>query len=657
MIRKMILVAASLLFCISASAQKQPCKYIDASELNVIGKVFPTAKPFTRIDTSRYKMDDKVIMRYAEHSTGLAVLFKTDSRNISAKWVTSDADARANMTTVSQKGLDLYIRQDGEWVFAGIGTPDMKTERLDVHESLIIGNMPEGMKECLLYLPMFDRLDSLAIGVDEDASIEYMDNPFRFKIIFKGSSITHGISASRPGMTYPARFGRDNGYYVCNLGFSGKSKLQKEFAQLLADSDADAIILDAFSNPSAEEIRERFDEFVDIIRAAHQEIPLIFLQTERRETRNFNLRTEEKEAAKQQAAKEVVSRRMQTDRNMYFIDSKGFLGDDHIGTVDGTHPNDIGFSRMLDCIEPAIIEILEDYGLDVDDPQKKDSLAFVNADWKITDLGKGAQAMYAQISMFNSVQCVSVVRYPMKRFRTDILHRPAETAGKPSEIGKEVGAVFALNGGYFHVKQRIPSVYFREGDRQLGYTDPTELYRVNGIMGFKDRKGRKALIETVSDTTGYDAVSRGWKEAMASGPMLIVDDEIVVPVLMGDKADGANVAAVNQEQKKGAKIRTHYSSAQFYDKRHPRAAFGTDDEGNAYLVVIDGRFKGQADGASIYETAYICHLLGMTDAINLDGGGSTTLWTEATGVINHPYDNKKFDHEGERSVPNLIVVY
>lgn len=73
--------------------------------------------------------------------------------------------------------------------------------------------------------------------------------------------------------------------------------------------------------------------------------------------------------------------------------------------------------------------------------------------------------------------------------------------------------------------------------------------------------------------------------------------------------------------------------------------------------MIDGRFKKQADGASIYETAYICHMLGMTDAINLDGGGSATLWTEKTGVINHPSDNKKFDHEGERVIPNLIVVY
>jgi exopolysaccharide biosynthesis protein len=144
---------------------------------------------------------------------------------------------------------------------------------------------------------------------------------------------------------------------------------------------------------------------------------------------------------------------------------------------------------------------------------------------------------------------------------------------------------------------------------------------------------------------------------MATGPMLIVDGEVVVPLLMGARADGANVSAMIQEKKQAVKITTHYSSALFYDKRHPRAAFGTDDKGYAYLVVIDGRFKDEADGATIYETAYICSMLGMTDAINLDGGGSTTLWTEKTGILNYPCDNKKFDHNGERSVPNLLVVY
>lgn len=286
-----------------------------------------------------------------------------------------------------------------------------------------------------------------------------------------------------------------------------------------------------------------------------------------------------------------------------------------------------------------------------------DSLAFVNADWKITELDRGAQAMYAQVPMFNSVQSISVVKYPAKNFKTEILHRPGETASTPSAIGKELGASAVMNAGYFHVKERIPSVFFKKNKQTLGYTHPTELYRVNGILGFKDKKGTKMEIAYCPDSLDYASVTKKMKSAMATGPLLILEDEIVVPVLMGDKADGDNVAAMAAEQKAGSKIRTHYTSAQFYDRRHPRTAIGTDDEGNIYLVVIDGRFKGQGEGASIFETAFICHLLGMTDAINLDGGGSSAVWAEETGVINHPRDNRKFDHEGERVVPNLIVVY
>jgi exopolysaccharide biosynthesis protein len=270
---------------------------------------------------------------------------------------------------------------------------------------------------------------------------------------------------------------------------------------------------------------------------------------------------------------------------------------------------------------------------------------------------RGAQAMYARVNMFNSVQSISVVKYPAKNFETQILHRPGETAGAPSAIGKELGAAVVMNGGYFHVKERIPSVFFKQGKQILGYTHPTELYRVNGVFGFKDKKGRKMEIAYCPDSLDYASVTKKMKSAMATGPLLILDDEIMVPELMGDKADGDNVTAMEAEQKAGSKIRTHYTSAQLYDRRHPRTALGKDDEGNIYLVVIDGRFKGQADGASIYETAFICHLLGMTDAINLDGGGSSAVWAEETGVINHPRDNKKFDHEGERVVPNLIVVY
>ena len=97
-----------------------------------------------------------------------------------------------------------------------------------------------------------------------------------------------------------------------------------------------------------------------------------------------------------------------------------------------------------------------------------DSLAFVNASWKVTQLDRGATAMYAKLQMFNSVQSISVVKYPAADFRTEILHRPGSAAGKPSEIGKETGAAFVMNAGYFNVKELVPCVYYRIGKEILG---------------------------------------------------------------------------------------------------------------------------------------------------------------------------------------------
>ena len=266
---------------------------------------------------------------------------------------------------------------------------------------------------------------------------------------------------------------------------------------------------------------------------------------------------------------------------------------------------------------------------------KSDSVAFVTAQWQVTELEKGARTMYAQVPMFNSTQSICVVKYPVRKFRTEILNRPGKTAGKASVVGEEIGAAFMLNAGYFNVKQRVTSVHLMKKGHVLGYTASNELGRVDALLGFKDRKGRRVMIEQVKDTSRYVDVASGWHESIASGPLLMVDGKIQVPVRMIEA----------------------YPYDEFYDKRHPRTAFGVDDEGNAYLVVIDGRFKGQADGASVYETAYICRLLGMTDVINLDGGGSSTLWTRQTGVVNHPSDNRQFDHEGERVIPTFIAVY
>ena len=81
---------------------------------------------------------------------------------------------------------------------------------------------------------------------------------------------------------------------------------------------------------------------------------------------------------------------------------------------------------------------------------------------------------------------------------------------------------------------------------------------------------------------------------------------------------------------------------------------GYTRRGMVYFVVVDGRFPGQAEGMTIGEMTQLAQWLGLWDAINLDGGGSSTLWTERTGVLNNPCDNRRFDHEGVRRVPNIV---
>ena len=341
----------------AGAQEKQPLRYVDAATLTVIGKSMPTPKLFQRVDTARYELWQPV-KNYSAFSTGLAVVFRTDSRTIRARWKTGGYGLGHNMTAIARKGLDLYIERDGQWVYAGFGWP-----KGDNHDSALVEYMDEGEKTCLVYLPLWDEVLSLELGIDGDSRIEAVPNPFRHRIVVLGSSITHGASAGRPGMTWTARLARRMGLDFLNLGYSGQCKLQPEFARMLAEMEADAFVFDAFSNPSAGEIEERLDAFVATVRKAHPSTPLIFIQTEVRETVNFNLQARKFESDKRAAAEAGIRRLMKDDRNIYFIDSRGMIGTDHLGTVDGSHPSDQGFMYMTRHLEPQLRKIFRKYGI------------------------------------------------------------------------------------------------------------------------------------------------------------------------------------------------------------------------------------------------------------------------------------------------------
>lgn len=350
------------LFCvlfIGVVAAAPKLKYVDAMTLTQVNKAHPTTKPYSRVEVDKYPDLSKTVRSYYSHSTGVALVFRTDSHTLGARWTTVGNKASTHYSALAQQGMDLYIKRDGKWVFAGIARP----QRSDSHSATIVQNMPEGEKECLLYLPLFDEVKSLEIGIDPDARIEAAQNPFRHKIVVIGSSITHGVGAGRPGMAYPAQLERATGFEFINLGASGQCKMEQFFAHVAADCDADAFLFDSFSNPSAQQINERLEDFVKTIREAHPDTPLIFLQTEVRESRNFDEKIRKFEDDKRAASEAGMKKLLKTDRNIYFINPGMPLGDDHEATVDGVHPSDLGFARMLEEVQPRIIKILKKYGI------------------------------------------------------------------------------------------------------------------------------------------------------------------------------------------------------------------------------------------------------------------------------------------------------
>jgi hypothetical protein len=261
------------------------------------------------------------------------------------------------MTPIANKGLDLYIIKDGNWQFAGVGKPDSICSL-----AVVAKNMDKSDKECLLYLPLYDQVSNVAIGIDEGSTIKAGAEPFKKQILIYGSSIAQGASASRPGMAYPARLSRKTGLNFLNLGLTGSAKMENAHADMVASISADAFILDCVPNPSPAEIKQRTAYLVNSIRAKHPTAAIIVVQSIIREGGYFDQKLGE--TVRQQnlnILKEVESLQQNGTKDLYLIKADDLLGHDHEGTTDGTHPNDIGFDRMLMVLEPAIMEILQRY--------------------------------------------------------------------------------------------------------------------------------------------------------------------------------------------------------------------------------------------------------------------------------------------------------
>ncbi len=270
--------------------------------------------------------------------------------------------------------------------------------------------------------------------------------------------------------------------------------------------------------------------------------------------------------------------------------------------------------------------------------QSKDSLTFVNAPWEVSQIAKGITLKQFHFTgdnkIFESSQYISIIEIDTKKAkgRFALANDPGRIT-PTSKFAKDSGAVVAVNGTFYNMRKPYNSVsFFRKyGELCYEFTEKME-QRDNGALAIS-KKGKISIEYAPVDEQGL-VLAADWAKnvaaphVMGSGPALLKDGQ-QAPLIQNS----------------------------FNKNRHPRSAVATY-KNKVYLITVDGRAKGVADGMSLWEFTSIMRYIGADNALNMDGGGSTTLYVKdapENGIVNHPSDNKKFDRQGERHVVNSLL--
>ena len=324
--------------------------WVDIRELRIEGQGWSDTKaPFDRLPARAEGVVREVVWNLSRHSAGLCVKFRTHATEIRGRWtLTLDQLAMSHMPATACSGLDLYIDSEDGLQWVGVGRP----------ETTLVEAMDEGEKACTVYLPLYNGVSSVEIGMPDGASIEALERPEgRKTVVFYGTSITHGASASRCGTTHVARVGRVLDCEVINLGFSGNGQMEPEVATFLAELDPDLFVIDCLPNMIAEELTERAGPLVYTIRGARPETPLLLVEDRTYGDARFVPRRGRRNETSRVAFRDVYDSLIAEGvLGLTYMEGASLLGDDD--TVDGSHPTDLGFKRQADRFVEELSVIL-----------------------------------------------------------------------------------------------------------------------------------------------------------------------------------------------------------------------------------------------------------------------------------------------------------
>ena len=318
---------------------------------------------YHRLPAKAEKSVSPDVWELSKHAAGLSLRFWSNSKSIAVKYKLKGNLAMQHMPSTGVSGLDLYSKSyDGKWLrcwgWYAIDTVS------NYHFSIV--DHSESYKtygrEYQLFLPLYNEIDSLEIGITEDAFLKALPIRKEKPIVAYGTSICQGACASRPGMAWTNILERKLERPVVNLGFSGYGRLEPELIDLMAEINAKLYILDCLPNldPYRDDTYTLTLNAVRNLKEKKPDVPIILTAhigyasalTNKKDKSSFEMLNAALDSAFYALKSEGVTK--------IFLLQGEDLDFNFDMYVDKVHPNDYGMVQYADAYEILIRKILDE---------------------------------------------------------------------------------------------------------------------------------------------------------------------------------------------------------------------------------------------------------------------------------------------------------
>ena len=302
---------------------------------------------FYRLPESLVDNVNEGVCTLGRHTAGGRIRFRTDSPFIAYRAQLRYTGSMSHMPLTGSAGTDLFLNGRALTTFRPAN------DRAEWYDGFI-EFLPEEMKDMEMGLPLYNGLQHIYVGVQTGSRVELprayaVDRP----IVYYGSSITQGGCASKPGNSYQGFLSRWLDADQINLGFSGNGLGESVMAEYIAGLTMSAFVLDYdYNAPTPEHLQATHEAFFKTVRAAQPDLPVILVTRPPRGT----FKDENMEQRRQIIYQTYQNAKAAGDDQVWFVDGQTLFGDADVCdcTMDGVHPNDLGFYKMAKVLYPVL---------------------------------------------------------------------------------------------------------------------------------------------------------------------------------------------------------------------------------------------------------------------------------------------------------------